>query len=193
MCCALDDLGVAERAGEEDRVARRHVGDRDALARRFRHGDRGIGQRGVAELPDRHGEHAMLDGARAPWPPAARPRVPRRGAVHSRRRAHGSDGRARGRSRASSPSRARRRRSTTAGVPDSDTGSAARDVTPEHLVQLHLEADRQAVGEDPVRELAGRELLVARREQHLAARRRAAPAARARGSIRSRRDRRSRT
>ncbi len=42
-------------------------------------------------------------------------------------------------------------------------------VAPEHLVQLHLEAHRQAVGEDPVGELAGRELLVARREQHVAA------------------------
>src|SRR5688572_486081 len=57
---------------------------------------------------------------------------------------------------------------TTAGDPDSGTGSAARDVAPEQLVQLHLEADRQPVREDPVRKLPGLELPVARREQHLA-------------------------
>src|SRR6478735_940627 len=59
--------------------------------------------------------------------------------------------------------------------PDSRTtaridGLLSRDIAPQHLVKLHLEPYGQAVGEDPVGELPCRQLLCARREQHLAAR-----------------------
>src|SRR5690554_45313 len=47
--------------------------------------------------------------------------------------------------------------------------SAARLVVPEDLVQLHLEAYRQAVGNDPVGKLARADLRLAGREQHVAA------------------------
>src|SRR5690606_23413199 len=52
------------------------------------------------------------------------------------------------------------------GVP----GSAPGLVVPEDLVQLHLEAHRQAVGDDPVGQLARGQLRLAGREQHVAAR-----------------------
>jgi len=41
-------------------------------------------------------------------------------------------------------------------------------VIPQQFVQLHLVAHRQALGHDPVGEFAGRDLGVARREQHVA-------------------------
>src|SRR5687768_394541 len=46
--------------------------------------------------------------------------------------------------------------------------SFAGHVAPKHLVQLKLEANRQAIGQDPVRKLARGLLLGAWREQHLA-------------------------
>src|SRR6187402_3366592 len=60
-------------------------------------------------------------------------------------------------------------RSTTAGCPANDGLSAAGDVTPDHLVQLHLETHRKPVLEDPVGKPGRGELLKARREKHLAA------------------------
>src|SRR6187455_2218958 len=58
--------------------------------------------------------------------------------------------------------------------PDSNTtartaGLLSRDIAPQHLVKLQLEPHRQAICEDPVGELPCRQLLGARREQHLAA------------------------
>src|SRR4029077_14800330 len=55
--------------------------------------------------------------------------------------------------------------STTAG----ERNLLPRHVAPEVLVKLDLEAHRQAVLEDPVRQLPRRLLLVARGEQHRAA------------------------
>ena len=64
--------------------------------------------------------------------------------------------------------RERRRRIEPAGeaTPRSGSSSAPRHVAPEHFVQLHLQAHGQTVLEDPVGERAGRQLLVARREEH---------------------------
>src|SRR5579863_7137079 len=59
--------------------------------------------------------------------------------------------------------------------PESSTMAGARStslprhVAPQELVQLHLQAHRQLVFEDPVGELARGQLLVARREEHGAA------------------------
>src|SRR5690606_37333053 len=49
------------------------------------------------------------------------------------------------------------------------SGSAPRLVVPEDLVQLHLEAHRQAVGDDPVGQVARLQLALGGREQHVAA------------------------
>src|SRR5690606_27279250 len=45
--------------------------------------------------------------------------------------------------------------------------SSSRLVVPEQLVQLQLEADRQAFGDDPVRQPAAVDLAEAGREQHI--------------------------
>src|SRR5262249_55704213 len=77
------------------------------------------------------------------------------------------------------PARARwPARSLNPGLPratlprwDRSCASLARHVAPEVLVQLDLKTHRQAVLENPVRELAGGKLLVTRREQYGASRR----------------------
>ena len=56
----VEHLGPGEREGEEHRVARRHVGDRNAGARRLRHGDRAIGQRRAAERAEIDAQDAVL-------------------------------------------------------------------------------------------------------------------------------------
>ena len=58
-----EHLAPGERQREEHRVARRHVGDRDAGGRRLRHGDASVGERRTAERREIDVHHPVLDGA----------------------------------------------------------------------------------------------------------------------------------
>jgi hypothetical protein len=59
----IDDFGVAQRNGQEHRVARGHVGRGNARTRLLRHGDGGIGQRRAPDRRQVDADHAPLDGA----------------------------------------------------------------------------------------------------------------------------------
>ena len=58
-----EHLRPREREAEENRVARRHVRDRNSVAAALRHRDARVGERRAANSADVDSELAMLDGA----------------------------------------------------------------------------------------------------------------------------------
>ena len=146
-----DDLRPAEREREHHGVARGHVGDRNARARRLGNRERRIGERRSADAGEIHPHDAML--ARAERRRDARRRERARRHAAGRSRTLSAKPRTR-RARAIASTVAESRppeSSTTAGFMH-DGRSLSRHVAPQHLVELQLEAHRQPVLEDPVGE-----------------------------------------
>ena len=60
MCEASQHFGPTQRQRQHDGVTGGHIGDRNADLRRFRHGDRAVGQRRAANATEVDAHGAML-------------------------------------------------------------------------------------------------------------------------------------
>ena len=145
---ALEHFRPAERAGQHHRVARRDVRDWNADLRRLGDCDRRIRERGAADAAEIDAQRPMLDRAE-------RARDPCRGielgavalsVVEAQRMAA-----------VAALARDRERRGGIEAAREQDDCALhhlPRHVAPEHLVQLDLQPHRQALIEDPLREVA---------------------------------------